>query len=271
MVRRFAYAFAGCLLSAGAPAGLLGVKLVRTRPRPESMPLRAAARELSRDPAEYLYLAASTAVAFAAFGYVLGCQADRLARLSETDALTGLINARGLFERLHAELARLRRYREPLSLVLVDLDGLKGINDRYGHSAGDAAIRGLADAIRSELRQPDIGARWGGDEFAVLAPSTSQVAAAALGERIRVLVSTRRALLPLTASVGVATTDPKADPEFVDSSSLMRAADAALYEAKRRGRNRVVSASPTITLLPDSESARRHGATSLMPPVRYTS
>lgn len=103
--------------------------------------------------------------------------------LSETDVLTGLANARGLFDRLEAELARSRRYHEPLALLLVDLDGLKRINDRHGHHAGDEAIRSLAAVIRFQLRESDVGARWGGDEFAVLAPNTSEHDAVALAAR----------------------------------------------------------------------------------------
>lgn len=245
MRRRFAYACTGGLLSAGAPVGWLAVRLARHGRRSGSTSLRGAIREVVGHPPDYIYVGTSTVVAFTLFGYILGRQADRLAELSETDPLTGLSNARGLFDRLDAELARSRRYREPLALLSVDLDGLKSINDRYGHRAGDDAIRSLADVIRSELRESDVGARWGGDEFAVLAPSTSKVAALALAERIRALIPERSTRWPLSASVGVATLDPKADGEVVDSATLMRAADAAMYEAKRSGRNRVVIASPS--------------------------
>ncbi len=205
-----------------------------------------AIRELAvADSAGYFYVGASTAVAFVLFGYVLGRQADRLAALSETDALTGLSNSRGLFDRLDTELARLRRYREPLALLLVDLDGLKEINDRYGHRAGDEAIRTLAEVIRSQLRETDLGARWGGDEFAILAPRTSMVAARALAERIRFLIPQHSAQWPLSGSIGVASIDPATDGELVDSATLMRAADLAMYKAKRGGKNRVATALPS--------------------------
>lgn len=243
MLRRFSYACAGGLLSAGAPVGLLAVRLARDVRSSAAMSLRSALRELAADPAGYLYVGSSTAVVFALFGYMLGRQADRLATLSETDALTGLSNARGLLGRLETELARSRRYREPLALLLVDLDGLKTINDRYGHRAGDEAIRSLANVIRSELRETDVGARLGGDEFAILAPNTAKAAAFALAERIRALIPEQTAQWPLTASVGVATLDPGTERELADSATLMRTADAAMYEAKRRGRNRVVAGS----------------------------
>ena len=242
--RRFAYACAGGLLSAGAPIGLLAVRLARHRRRFGSTSLRGATREVAADRPDYIYVGLSTALAFTFFGYILGRQADRLAELSETDPLTGLSNARGLFDRLDAELARSRRYREPLALLSMDLDGLKSINDRYGHRAGDDAIRSVSDVIRSELRESDVGARWGGDEFAVLAPSTSRVAALALAERIRALIPQRSTRWPLSVSVGVATLDPSTDGEGFDSATLMRAADAAMYEAKRSGRDWVVVASP---------------------------
>jgi len=175
------------------------------------------------------------------FGYVLGCRADRLAELSETDPLTGLANARRLFDRLEMEIARSRRYRQPLALLLVDLDGLKRVNDRFGHQTGNDAIRRLADVIRSQLRTTDLAARWGGDEFAVLAPSTSEDAAIALAERIRALIPQQCAQWQLSGSVGVAAFDPRTHGD-VDPAALMRAADVALYEAKRTGRNKVVLA-----------------------------
>ena len=242
MRRRFAYACAGGLLSAGAPIGLLAVRLARHRRRFWATSLGGATREVAADPPDYVYVGISTAVALTLFGYVLGRQADRLAELSETDPLTGLSNARGLFERLEAELARSRRYREPLALLSVDLDDLKSINDRYGHRAGDDAIRSVAEVIRSELRESDLGARWGGDELAVLAPSTSTTAALALAERIRALIPQRSTRSPLSVSVGVATLDPNTDGEGFDSAALMRAADAAMYEAKQSGKDRVVVA-----------------------------
>ena len=244
MRRRFAYAGAGALLSAGAPVGLFALRLARRSRRFCSTSLRGATREVAADRPDYIYVGVSTAVVFTLFGYVLGRQADWLAELSETDPLTGLSNARALFYRLEAELARSRRYREPLALLSLDLDGLKSINDRYGHRAGDDAIRSVADVIRSELRESDVGARWGGDEFAVLAPSTSRVAALALAERIRALIPRRSTRWPLSVSVGVATLDPNMDGEGFDSATLMRAADVAMYDAKRSGRDRVV-ASPT--------------------------
>jgi diguanylate cyclase (GGDEF)-like protein len=188
-----------------------------------------------------VYVSVSTAIAFALFGILLGRQADLLADLSETDALTGLRNARGLSERLEVEIARLGRYPQPLALLLVDLDGMKHTNDRFGHHAGDVALRHVADAIRAELRATDVGARWGGDEFAILAPNTPEPAAMTLAERIRALIARQDVRWPLTASIGVAVADAAQAQEPMSVATLMQAADAALYEAKHRGRNTVVA------------------------------
>jgi diguanylate cyclase (GGDEF)-like protein len=197
--------------------------------------------DLRADSQTYFYLAVSTVVAFALFGFVVGRRADRLLDLSRTDPLTGLANARGFRERLEAEHARSLRYREPLSLLLIDLDGLKSINDRMGHPVGDLALLRLAAAIRDGARASDLGARYGGDEFVLLAPSTGSAAAAALAERIRRRVAEDEGDgLAVTASVGVATFDP-AGPAGA-ALGLMDAADAALYRAKRSGGNCVAAA-----------------------------
>jgi diguanylate cyclase (GGDEF)-like protein len=139
------------------------------------------------------------------------------------------------------ELARSKRHSQPLTLLLLDIDGLKRINDHYGHSAGDTAIRAVAMAIRAALRGTDIGARWGGDEFAILAPNASLAAGLLLAERLRELMACQPTPWPVTVSVGVVTLEPNTDSRHTDASELMRAADAALYEAKGRGRNRVFS------------------------------
>jgi diguanylate cyclase (GGDEF)-like protein len=112
-------------------------------------------------------------------------------------SLTGLLNARAFDQRLHQEVARAARYGGPLALLILDLDGLKRINDQQGHLAGDRALQSVASAIRDELRDVDIAARLGGDEFGVLAPRTDGTAALVLGNRVRVLAAER-----LAAAVG---------------------------------------------------------------------
>jgi diguanylate cyclase (GGDEF)-like protein len=216
---------------------------------------------------------AATAAVFATFGYLLGRKADELARRADTDALTGLLNARGFEARLSAEIARTARYQTPLSLLLIDLDRLKEINDIHGHYAGQTALRDVAAAIRAELRASDVGARWGGDEFAVVAPNTSTGAAWAMAERIRTAIVTAATRWPLTASMGITTLGGVDVGGEVDVETLMRSADAALYEAKRQGRNRVALARPLTKQearrvddrrdeppfdSPDSESAVSH-------------
>jgi diguanylate cyclase (GGDEF)-like protein len=227
----------GALLSLGAPAGLLIVHGLQAEP-----PSWAALWDHFRSEAyTYGYVLVSTMVAFALFGHILGRIADHLADVSGRDPLTGLANTRYLRERLHAEILRARRYHEPLTLVLLDLDDLKGVNDRYGHLAGDETLLTVSRAIRRGLRAADCGARWGGDEFAVLAPNTGLSSAVQLGERLRHLVSeeSQQRGRPVTTSVGAATVD-FGRGEDVDAATLMQKADAALYRAKAEGRNRVV-------------------------------
>lgn len=237
MDQRLSYAVAGGILSFGAPLGLAALRRVRHRPS-----RRRASRPLAEDPAVYAYVSVSTAVVFSLFGYVLGRQIERLANLSKTDPLTGLYNRRGLAQQMASELARSRRYRQPLAVVLIDLDGLKRINDRDGHTAGDAALRQIAAAIRAEQREGDIGARWGGDEFAILATNTSSQSALALAERLRHVISAAPAPRPLTASFGIAAVEGNDDRDQLTAAMLMQSADAALYHAKKRGGNAVATA-----------------------------
>jgi diguanylate cyclase (GGDEF)-like protein len=238
MRRRFSYALTAGFLSSGAPAGLLGIRLAKTPV--DRVSLRHVRRELRSDRAAYVYVAGATAAIFALFGYILGRQADDLAELSETDPLTNLLNPRGFAARLHVEIKRARRYREPLSLLFLDLDGLKEINDRHGHRAGSDALREVASVLRAELRETDTGARWGGDEFTILAPRTDTDRAVAFAERIRARIAQHAANWPMTASIGIATLgDGEEGP--ADAQDLMRDADQAMYEAKRRGKNTVVA------------------------------
>jgi diguanylate cyclase (GGDEF)-like protein len=231
--RRLVYAAAGAALGLGAPVGLM---VVRLSGAVEDSPPGIGV-DLDRNAPTYAYVTVSTMVAFALFGYVVGHQADALVELSRTDPLTGLGNPLAFEERLVHETARAARYGEPLSLLAVDVDGLKSINDRHGHRAGDLALQAVARALRGGARASDLPARVGGDEFALLAPSTPTAAAAALAERIRSLVASERRD-GLTVSLGVATLEGRGS----SPTRLREAADGALYEAKRRGRNRVVSA-----------------------------
>jgi diguanylate cyclase (GGDEF)-like protein len=234
--RKLVYAVAAMALSLGAPVGLLLVECLRAG----QLTLARVGDELSGEPWTYAYVTVSTLLALSLFGHALGRQADHLIELSSTDGLTGLRNVRSFRDRLQEELARYARYRQPLSLLLLDLDGLKAINDTRGHRAGDAALVQLGAEIRAEARATDTCARWGGDEFAVLAPSTPEGAAAALAERICARLAAQGAVRGLAVSIGVVTLRPPADSSTADE--LVRAADRALYEAKRRGGNQVVRA-----------------------------
>jgi diguanylate cyclase (GGDEF)-like protein len=230
------YAVAGAFLSLGAPVGLL---LLRELYSPQ--PLSA---ELTSERLTYIYVFVATAIVLAAFGFVIGRQTDRLAALSQTDALTGLANRRALSSLLEKELHRSVRYGMPASLLLIDVDGLKQVNDHEGHAAGDRVIQSVADAITEGLRESDIGARWGGDEFAIVAPNTTTEAALHSAERLIVRVANARAHVPrraTTVSIGIATFDP-ARASDCDLEQLVRAADEALYRAKGGGRNRVQAA-----------------------------
>jgi diguanylate cyclase (GGDEF)-like protein len=158
-----------------------------------------------------------------------------------TDPLTGLGNRRAFEGDLEREWARMRRSDRSLALLILDVDRFKQVNDRYGHRAGDRILLGVAQAIAAEVRASDSASRFGGDEFAILAPEAGAEGAAVLAERIRLRIATLggAGTAVATASVGVAI----APSSGIDSAEgLIKAADDALYAAKREGRNRVSSA-----------------------------
>jgi diguanylate cyclase (GGDEF)-like protein len=231
--RQWRYGAAGCVLALGAPAGLLAVRWLQDPAGGGMMDVIAA------DLPVFAYVTVSTLVVFAAFGLVLGRQADELLRRLSTDALTGLLNRRAFLERLEQENDRSRRYPRALSVLLLDVDGLKGINDRGGHAAGDAALRAIGDAIRRGLRATDTGCRFGGDEFAVMAPEADAPASRVLAERIRSLAEDMALPGGLRATVSLGVASVASGGGWTPPGILERA-DRALYEAKRTGRNRVV-------------------------------
>jgi diguanylate cyclase (GGDEF)-like protein len=166
-------------------------------------------------------------------------------RQAITDELTQLSNRRYFMETLETELRRAERFDEPLALVFADLDDFKRVNDRFGHQVGDDVLRAFADVVRRRVREIDLGARLGGEEFAVLLPETDLGGAEALAESLRnavaslvVKVDSDRSV-SVTASFGVA-----AYPQTHSADELMTAADLALYRAKREGKNRVVAGRP---------------------------
>jgi len=162
-------------------------------------------------------------------------------RLSRIDTLTGL-HTRGFFNTaIEQEVVRAQRSSRPFSLLMIDIDGLKSANDRYGHEAGDRVLRAAADAIRAGIRASDVAARYGGDEFVVVLPETDQAGALRVGEKLRFDLSRLGVrgngdLITTSASIGLVSY-----PEDGRTSlELMRRADLAMYEAKRRGRNQLV-------------------------------
>jgi diguanylate cyclase (GGDEF)-like protein len=162
----------------------------------------------------------------------------RLKEYSFKDEVTGLYNRRFYSIRLEEEVSRYRRFNHPVSVVLVDLDGFKSVNDELGHGAGDDTLRDMADILLKYSRGINVICRYGGDEFAVLLVETSKGGARLYADRIRQVLAThpfshgRR----LTASFGIASLPEDVAPGADD---LMRAADEALYAAKRAGKNRV--------------------------------
>ena len=173
-------------------------------------------------------------------------QEDLLRQLYESskrDGLTGIFNRKHFEERLAAELSYAIRHEVPLGLVLFDLDYFKHVNDTYGHPAGDAVLRHVTAVVTQKLRNEDLFARVGGEEFAVLLRGANLRSAARVGERLRVAVATAPVhfdgnQIPVSVSVGCVTTAEEPEPT---AQSLVDRVDARLYRAKRCGRNRVVS------------------------------
>jgi diguanylate cyclase (GGDEF)-like protein len=167
--------------------------------------------------------------------------ADKLERLAMVDGLTGISNRRHFLENAGAEWSRYQRYNRPLSLLMIDIDHFKSINDRFGHDAGDKALTHVAALCCEDNRASDVAARLGGEEFGLLLPETELDLAFLVAERLRLKVESAPLqvdglTIPLTVSIGVAT----ALPAMGHFQALMKTADAALYEAKRSGRNCVV-------------------------------
>jgi diguanylate cyclase (GGDEF)-like protein len=168
---------------------------------------------------------------------------EEIYRLTILDGLTQIHNQRYMTEFLEREVVRSQRHARPLSVLMIDLDRFKTINDTFGHLCGDFVLRELADIIRASVRKEDLFARYGGEEFVVVLVETNREEAVMVGERIRQSIADHQfrfdsTPVKLTISIGVAS---MTGDMSVTTASLLRAADENLYQAKRTGRNRVVS------------------------------
>jgi len=178
---------------------------------------------------------------------------------ARVDAKTGLYNARYFATALATEIARAARFDRPMSLIMADLDLLRDINNTYGHLAGDAVLKGIAEIFHEELRHYDVPARFGGEEFSILLPETPPEQALEIAERIRRKVAEREfevetAAEPIRATVSLGVAGfPK---DGLDANELIHQADLAVYRGKLQGRNRVVSASTEPLLLASERSAK---------------
>ncbi|MEK7787822.1 MAG: GGDEF domain-containing protein, partial [Chloroflexota bacterium] len=166
-------------------------------------------------------------------------------RLAVIDSLTGIYNRRQFFTLAAREFERSRRYHEPLSAIMLDIDHFKRVNDTYGHAAGDQVLRVIAVECCGRMREADLLARYGGEEFAILMPVTDRQSALAGAERLRhhiarLSIQSDSELLTITISIGVATLDETCK----DVETLVNRADHALYAAKRAGRNQVKAYEP---------------------------
>jgi len=175
-----------------------------------------------------------------------------LERETITDPLMNIYNRRYMDERLSDEVARSQRYGLPLSVLLLDIDHFKNVNDHYGHQAGDEALKFLGKLILSAVRESDLVTRYGGEEILVITPNTPEKSALVLAERLRKYVESRelvlanerggRRAIKLTVSVGVSSVSGQ---DF-SAAQLISQVDKALYQAKEQGRNRVVSDSSVM-------------------------
>ncbi|MCP4116655.1 MAG: GGDEF domain-containing protein [Desulfobacteraceae bacterium] len=171
-------------------------------------------------------------------------QLEQSRQEAKTDALTGLLNRRGFEERLHTAMAASQSTSAPFSIIMIDLDHFKRVNDTYGHLVGDSILKAFAAMLKQQVKGKDTPARFGGEEFIIMLPDTRLAQARAVAENLRVLLATRewkhkesgRAMGRITISLGIS---QYRSPE--PEKALIRRADTALYAAKQGGRNRVIT------------------------------
>lgn len=189
---------------------------------------------------------------------------ERLKRAGLTDSLTGVENRRYFEHRCLVEIGQVRRHRQPLACMFLDIDKFKRINDTHGHQSGDEVLRGVAGVIQSQLRAGDTIARYGGEEFIVLLPQTNTMHALEIAERIRTAVAAKpfqsqsATEVPVTISIGIAMLPPDTATDAIPAQAemLVAAADRALYQAKHGGRNRVVGDPATCAVARNKHDSR---------------
>ncbi len=173
---------------------------------------------------------------------------QHMERLATTDGLTGLNNHRHFQEMLSKEIERSKRYKRPLSLLLLDIDHFKSFNDTYGHPVGDLVLKEISLCIRKSIRINDIPARYGGEEFTVIIPETNFDGAMVIAERIRStiechIIRSYEKQLHVTVSIGCASFPS----HVINQQELIDCADKALYYSKEHGRNKVTVYSPAMS------------------------
>jgi diguanylate cyclase (GGDEF)-like protein len=223
-------------------AAVFGARSLRAIVSPQTIVAEVTANSALNIGSAVVYMIVALVFQLTLVTLVVSRLVSELKRASRHDPLTGLLNRRAIDEALAAEVQRARRLGAPFSVLMLDVDHFKPINDTHGHAAGDRALQHLATLLSSQMRDIDRVGRYGGEEFVVLLPGTPQEQAHGLAQRLCEKVAAlppmwRDAPLPVTVSIGVA--------EWLGDSgglpALMARADAALYRAKEDGRNRVVT------------------------------
>jgi diguanylate cyclase (GGDEF)-like protein len=236
---RGTYLLIGLLLGIGAPVGAFAVRFAFV-----ASVRKAPLADLRTNQFFYLYQLLGSSTVFAIAGYVAGARAERLLRaeafyqtLSEHDPLTGLFNDRAFRNRYARSIDRAARTGQPLSLLLIDVDHLKRINDQHGHAAGNDALVHIANALRVAKRADDAAARWGGDEFAILLEGGDSSAAHRVANNVLARVRAAAIFLDsgqlqVTVTIGACTAT-----RVKENFDLFAAADRALYDGKHGGRD----------------------------------
>jgi diguanylate cyclase (GGDEF)-like protein len=235
--RRWQYATLGILLSFTGPLGEWFFVKLFSRSINDSFFLTL------------LYTEIFSLVIFSVFGYILGIYTEKIEQLAFRDNLTGLYNRHFLIEKLNELMALHKRYQERFSLVMLDLDHFKNVNDSYGHAVGDKTLKAAARCIMEEIRETDFGSRYGGEEFIVICPHASLSDCHEVAERIRTAIKSLHSDSlgfpgPQTISAGVY--ELPSDKE-VSLIQILNNVDQALYHAKKTGRNKVVIYSADIS------------------------